>query len=249
MRTPMSSYLKKKQRPVNTMEELPPGTEALPPDKKPLLRRERHLASAITTTEIDYMTKHHDNHAALRPQHKRILNDVGSQTILPASNFLAWSMSNLEDLCEQVKEDTELLRRAERIAGLATSISYEHFYKTQSPEITSRAMPVTSLEARLYITFINVISQIAQSFEPRQVVQIGKHEFVFDAEICYLSVNSHFCYVIPYSLFLCLSDMCSSWFSISCYTSIQRWKYPGFDLQDEVKKCMFNMRHLIITNK
>lgn len=144
-----------------------PGLEEATPTKCPIYRRERHLASAITLTEFHYMIKHRDNHAALRPHHKRMLEEVKDMYILPAQDFLSWCVRNLNQLCNDRKEDHETLRRAEKVAHLAAQGSYTHFYKTPPPSLTQEPFPLDTLYARLAITWNRVVSNVAQSSIPK----------------------------------------------------------------------------------
>lgn len=225
-------------------EEIP-GIERVALQKSPLYRRERHLASAIITTEIEYMFRHHDNPAALRPHHKRLLEDVQEMNILPATSFLSWCVKNLSYLYTHDKAGNEMLRRAEKVAHLAVSGSYSHYYKTTPPQMTQETFPLDTIYSSLALTWNHVISEVAQSFILRQEIKIGEYLFIFNAELCLVQVTTHTCYLVPYSLILCFADMCAAWFSIDCYASLYNLKYPGFKLHTEVRNCLQRIRAIL----
>lgn len=60
-----------------------------------------------------------------------------------------------------------------------------------------------------------------------------------------IKVSSFTGYLVPYSLVLCFADMCSSWFTLDCYSSIYNDKYPGYSLHHEVGRCLRNMVNLL----
>lgn len=111
----------------------------------PQYRRERHLATAITMTEVNYMLTNLKNPAPLRPHHKRLADDLKGTQILPAEGFFSWRMKNLDDLHNHGKESLLLLKRAESVAHMATKKSYSHFYKTPPPPIAERPMPLDTI--------------------------------------------------------------------------------------------------------
>lgn len=226
------------------IEDLP-GIEEVIPQKTPIYRRERHLASAITLTEIEYILTHQHNPAALRPHHRRVLSDTEEYTILPATGFLSWCVANLESWCDPSKEEKVLMRRAERVAHLAMEATYTHFYRTPVPDLVYRSLPLNTTYADLAMTWARVISQVAQSQEPRQELVIGKVKTTFDAELCIIYVTSRTCFLIPYSLVLCFADMCAAWFSVTCYAAIFHDKYPGYSLYQEVEGCLQSMLSLL----
>lgn len=166
-----------------------PGLEEVTPTRCPIYRRERHLASAITLTEIHYMLKHRDNPEALRPHHKRMLEDVKDAYILP--------------------------------------------------------FPLDTLYARLAVIGNRVMSEVTQSFSPRQEIKVGTHTFIFDAELCLVRLTPLTCFLIPYSLILCFADMCAAWISVDCYASIHNRKYPGYSLLAETQLCFQRMMDLL----
>lgn len=222
-----------------------PGLEETPPARSPLYRRERHLASAITLTEIDYVLEHRENPKALRPHHKRLLEDIEGLTILPATSFLSWCLRNLDSLQQCPKDHLERRRRAEDVAHMAASAAYTHYYKTPAPDLTKKKLPLDTPYARLSLTWTSVISTVAQSFVSRQEVVVGEYKFVFDSDICFVRVSSRTCFLVPYSLILCFSDMSSSWFSVDCYAAIHDKKYPGHSLLGETRRCLETMMQLV----
>lgn len=154
-------------------------------------------------------------------------------------------MKNLDSLHQSTKEERALLRRAENVAHIAIESSYTHFYKTEAPYLTKTPLPLDTLYSSLAITWCRVISEIAQSFIPRQELLIGAFTFVFDAELCVVHVTPTTCFFIPYSLILCFSDMCASWFSLDCYACISNKKYPGFSLSNMVRACLRRMHDVV----
>lgn len=222
-----------------------PGIEETPPSRCPIYRRERHLATAITLTEIEYILEHQGNPAALRPHHKRIIENIKDLKILPASDFLAWCVGNASLLYTDTKEEHELHRRAEKVAHLTIQGSYSHFYKTPPPPLTKRNFPLDTLYAKLAITWNKLISEVAQSTIPRQEIIVGSYTFIFDAELCLILVTPLTCFLVPYSLVLCFADMCSAWFSVDCYASIHDDKYPGYPLLRETRACLQRMMTLL----
>lgn len=213
-----------------------------------MYRRERHLASAITLTEIDYIFKYSENPAALRPHHKRLLDDISDSQVLPATSFLSWCVKNLNDLYNYDKADKELLRRAETVAHLAIHGSYTHFYKTPTSRMAKRHFPLDTLYSNLALTWSKVITSVAQSFTPRQEIS-SSYSFIFDAELCFIQVTTKTCFLVPYALILCFTDMCASWFSLDCYSAIHYMKYPGYNLQTEVRDCLARMMKLLADHK
>ncbi|CAG4957211.1 unnamed protein product [Parnassius apollo] len=103
-------------------EDLPPDLERMSTQKSPMYRRERHLASAITLTEIKYMFTHRDNPPALRPHYRRVFEEVQNLEVLPATSFLAWCCNHLEKWKDTSRDDPELNRHAAKVAAMATRI-------------------------------------------------------------------------------------------------------------------------------
>lgn len=229
------------------IEDLP-GLEAIPPKKTPIYRRERHLASAITLTEIEIFT-HRNNNAALRPHHKRILNEIEGISLMPPTEFLSWCVSDLTRWDGHTKEEKALMRRAERVSQLTMEASYSRYYKTPPSPIVNRSFPLDTIYASLATTWARVISQVAQSQEPRQEITVGSVRVVFDAELCVVYASAKSCFLIPYSLILCFSDMCAAWFSETSYAALHNDKYPGCSLQKEVGSCLSNMLEFLAQHK
>lgn len=191
------------------------------------------------------MQEHRNNPAALRPHHKNMLEEIKEMYILPAQDFLSWGIRNLELLCNDKKEDHDMLRRAERVAHLATQGSYVHFYKTPPALLTFEPFPLDTLYARLAITWNRVVSDVAQSFVSKQEITVGSFTFVFDAELCLVKLTPLTCFLVPYSLILCFADMCAAWFSVDSYAAIHDRKYPGYSLLFETKTCFKRMMDLL----
>lgn len=57
------------------------------------------------------------------------------------------------------------------------------------------------------------------------------------------------CFLIPYSLILCFSDMCAAWFSVDCYAAIHERKYPGYSLANEVRLCLHRLTDLLANHQ
>lgn len=74
---------------------------------------------------------------------------------------------------------------------------------------------------------------------------IGRVKVMFDAELCVVYVNTKTCFLIPYSLILCFSDMCAAWFSVTSYAALHYDNYPGYSLLKEVTSCLNNLRELL----
>lgn len=85
-------------------------------------------------------------------------------------------------------------------AHLALHGSYTHFYKTPSPSLVQEPFPLDTLYARLAITWNKVISDVAQSFSPRQEIRIASYIFIFDAELCLIKLTPLTCFLVPYTL-------------------------------------------------
>lgn len=68
----------------------------------------------------------------------------------------------------------------------------------------------------------------------------------FDSKICFIKVTSRTCFLVPYSLILCFSDMCAAWFSVDCDAAIHNKKYPGHFLLTETRSCLTLMMSLVI---
>lgn len=61
----------------------------------PLYRREKHLSSAILTSEIDYVFRNCNNLPALRPHHIQLLDCIARDgvTVIPSDTFLTWGQN------------------------------------------------------------------------------------------------------------------------------------------------------------
>lgn len=132
---------------------------------------------------------------------------------------------------------------------MATQQAYLHYYKSPPPEITRSSFPLNTIYSGLASSLTSAISSVAQSTVPRQEVEIGKVKIIFEAELCIVYVSTTTCFLVPYSMFLCFADMCSSWFSVDCYTWIHARKYPGYNLHVEFRECLQRMLSLLVENK
>ncbi|CAH0730332.1 unnamed protein product, partial [Brenthis ino] len=116
--------------------------------------------------------------------------------------------------------------------------AYRHFYHCEPPPITSSSFPLDTLFSDISSSWARAIHSVAQSPHPRQCIKIGTVEITFDAEICFIRVSPRTCYVVPYTMILCFSDMCAAWFTVDCYCWIHNDKYPGQSLSYKYRTCL-----------
>ncbi|CAG5001626.1 unnamed protein product [Parnassius apollo] len=156
-----------------------PDIEPSPIVKTPIYCRERHIATAITMTEVDYMFRNKDNPAALRPYHKRIVEETRLATILPAQAFLAWCCQDFEKWRDSNRDESETNRRASRVAAYVSQVAYTHYYKTPPPSLTETEFPLDHIYAHLSSVRARVLDEVAQSPQARIELTIGSINVTF----------------------------------------------------------------------
>ncbi|QMP82162.1 RNA-dependent RNA polymerase [Hymenopteran orino-related virus OKIAV87] len=201
----------------------------------PIFRKDRHLSSALITTEIDYMFENAQNLKALKREHKELLAKLETTraTPLDSKGFLGWGMSRLHHLAH-TKNANQELNQILRAACEATRVATLDYYG--KPVIKS--CPLTPLIIDFYnakCNFNQLIRDITFSTEFHQEYTIGsvRGDVYGNLHLVWAKHNS--CYVVTHSHIVALRDIINSWFSVLIYAQLERTKYPGFDLYEEVE--------------
>ncbi|AWI42881.1 RNA-dependent RNA polymerase [Formica exsecta virus 4] len=213
---------------------------------QPIFRKDRHLSSALTDTEISYMLSNRNNPKGLKREHRELLEHVErvNATILNSKSFIPWIAN----------EWTNLSSTSESLAGLTTAL-----------QVASEALRVSILDymglshclhikptrelALLYHAkcgFNKVIKDITYQTLFHQSYTIGLYKGDAYGNLHLVWQNTTTCWLITHSHFVAARDMINSWFDAYLYGLVARNKYPGYDFYEEINSVIQAGRELLV---
>lgn len=222
------------------MEDLLEEDEGLQIKRRhqPLFRKDRHLSSALITTEIDYLIAQKDNPKGLKREHIT----SKSTEYMTSKEFLSWAIVNWQDFCHTQDPITKLTT-ALKIAQHALRISVKDY---TSHYINRHITP--SLELTLLYkaknNFDKVLEVITYSTEFHQSYQLGKYACDAYGNLHLIWSTDKKCWIITHSHLVALRDVINSWFSVTLYGTLADTKYPGYSLAQEIGKYLHAGREL-----
>lgn len=127
-----------------------------------MFRKDRHLSSALLTSEIDYLLAHRTNKRALKREHIQLLEKIekANAQILRSGEFLAWAFRNWKQMGITQESLTPLT--ALRIAEHALRIS-QYDYAGVGNTITLTPTQELAVAYSVKTNFDKAIQQITYS--------------------------------------------------------------------------------------
>jgi len=142
-------------------------------ERKPLFRKDRHLSSALLTSEMDYLLTYRANKRALKKEHIQLLEKVEKldARILGSEGFLPWAFKNWRHMGASTELLTPLTT-ALKIAEHALRVSHKDY---ASIDNTITLTPTSELAMAYTVknNFDKVVQQITYSTEFHQYCCAG----------------------------------------------------------------------------
>ncbi|QPB73978.1 RdRp [Hymenopteran orino-related virus OKIAV85] len=208
----------------------------------PLFRKDRHLSSALVTTEIEYMWQNKTNPKGLKREHRELIEDLKDETPLSSQEFIPLMLHNRHDLAYTKRPLTEL-STCMHIAANALRVSLVD-YLGYADRLPCELTPLLVQCFHIKTSFDELISEITFSNLFKQKWQLGKIEGTAYGNLHLVRVNRR-SIIITHSHLVALRDIINSWFSILCYASIYKNKYPGFNFYQEVEQMLLAGENLL----
>ncbi|UDL13960.1 MAG: RNA dependent RNA polymerase [Xiangshan Nyami-like virus] len=210
----------------------------------PIFRKDRHLSSALLTTEIEYLLANRTNDRGLKREHKNLLEDLGEKEALDSSLFLGMGFKWL-DLLASPKCTTQELTTCLHIATQALRISTLDYVNNESHVLASLTpFMVTCYQAKA--SFDSLLEKITFSTHFKEEWMLGKLKGCAYGNL-HLVHFPEGIMIITHSHLVALRDCVNSWFSILLYTQIYNHKYPGIDAYKEAESIIKQGIELVIT--
>ncbi|ANQ45640.1 RNA-dependent RNA polymerase, partial [Orinoco virus] len=215
------------------MEDDDPAPTYEKPNKSPIFRRDRHLASALTRGEIDYLLNNWDNPRGLKKEHILLKQDTQDVTFLSSSQYIHWALIHVSSQ-PATPSSVSLLLRHMRVANDATILGHRNYAKIDPVLAPPVATPLLAQIFTVKKYLARVVDDITFSRRFRQ-----EYTFFGCKAVCYGNLHvvwtsDRFAYLITHSHFLAVRDCVNSWFSCLAYAYQNSKKYPGYNLYNEV---------------
>lgn len=130
--------------------------------RPPIFRRDRHLASALTRGEIDYLLSQWNNPRGLKKEHHLLKRDTKNVTFLPSDQYIHWALLHISS-SPPLPRYTEQLLRHMKIATGATNLGHVNYAKFKPTLRPPQATPLLSLVFSLKKTLAIVTDSITFS--------------------------------------------------------------------------------------
>ncbi|KAL0105524.1 hypothetical protein PUN28_016888 [Cardiocondyla obscurior] len=213
--------------------------------RRPIFRKDRHLSSALVTSEIEYMLLHKENPREVKREHRELLAHVESTRaqILHSKDFFSWAMVEWKNFSYN-KESLTGLTSALRVAQEALRISTLNYTGMERLISISPNQELTILY-NIKVNFDRVISEITYSHDFHQSYMLGQYKGDTYGTLHLLWKDDGICWLITHSHFVGLRDIYGSWFSTILYSMTNENKYPGFNLYEEVSRTLEAGKQLV----
>lgn len=193
--------------------------------RQPLFRKDRHLSSALVTTEIDYLIAQKTNPRGLKKEHIQLWDHITTKQAeyKTSENFLSWAIVNWMNFTHTQKALTKLTT-ALKIAQHALRISVKDYTgQTINRHITPTLELTLLYKAKN--NFDKVLNAITYSAEFHQQYQLGKHACDAYGNLHLVWYESNKCWLITHSHLVTLRDVINSWFSVTLYGLLANQKF------------------------
>lgn len=202
--------------------------------------------SALITTEIDYLLKNRSNPAALKKEHRALLDALKKDNpkTLSSDGFFAWAFEHWEDFRGRMST-AAAFTTAIRIAAEATRISVLDYTGLHHvPEITPSKELINLY--RVKAEYDRVICDITFTTSFHQDYTLGRWKGQTFGNLHLIWNTPYTCYLITHSHFVGLRDAFNSWFDVLLYSHLCPDKYPGYNLPQEISSVLQAGREVII---
>lgn len=116
------------------MEEDDPNPEFEKINRAPIFRRDRHLASALSNGEIQYLFRNWENPPGLKKEHRLLIKDTKGVMFLPSEQYVHWALRHVSG-CRKAAMYNKELNRHIRVAQDATILGHRNY--TRVPLFTA----------------------------------------------------------------------------------------------------------------
>ncbi|CAG9763643.1 unnamed protein product [Ceutorhynchus assimilis] len=219
-------YMYNQQIRKTTME----GLEGVTRVPTVIFRKDRHLASALVISEIQYMMTHRTNPKALKREHTQLLDDLSNRHIIHPQYAYSWFMDNTTRL--YTHNHTPELNSLLAIATRVMEISLEDYTNIKATYPVS-TVPLLSAIYNIKTEFDNLFDTIVYSSEFKQPWRLGGLKGCAYGNLHMIDITATEALIITHSHLAGIRDMFNSWFDVLLYAHINKSKYEGFDLYQE----------------
>lgn len=212
----------------------------------PIFRKDRHLSSALLTSEIQYMLQNKDNPRGLKKEHRALLARISDPTtvVRPSVDFISWSAREWQNFAQRGQPITPLTASL-RVASEALRVSlkdYAHVSYTLKTTPTDKLVILYNIKK----TFDTVIKNITYQTAFYQEYTLGVYKGDTYGNLHLIWENKTTCWLVTHSHLVAIRDMFNAWFSVYLYSQIYQKKYPGFDFDKEVDAVIQAARQALV---
>lgn len=212
--------------------------ELTTPLSQTLFRKDRHLSTALITSEIKYVVDNQNNPLGLKREHRDLLARIkgGNVTVLPSEAFIPWFATNWKKTGDTNKPLTPLTT-ALKVASHATRISIKDYVgheHTPDFSLTPFIVDVYNVKRNFDIALEDLSFTTATHIS----YSLGSVKCEAYGNLHLIWIGPTTCYVITHSHLVCVRDMVNAWFSVLIYSRVYQNKYPDIDFYEEIIACL-----------
>lgn len=198
-------------------------------------RRDTHLSSAITITEIEYILTNRDNPQALKEEHKRMISHVKGLDLIHPREFFSWVLNNIEGISCRTDGPIKELGTILSIARQCTMVSTQDY--TGNP--IDLGVSASQEMIRLYkakVELDDIFEQVGNSRFYDIKYTWGKYQAYTAGNLhCVKTGDGNKSFLVTHAHLSGVKDMISGLFNTYTYSQVAEGKYPSYSIYQELQ--------------
>lgn len=197
-------------------------------------RRDTHLSSAITITEIEYILTNKDNPQALKEEHRRMVAHVKGLELLHPRELFSWVLNNLDGIACKTDGPIKELGTILNIARQCTSVSTQDY--TGNPVdlgVSSNTEMIRLYKAKVELD--DIFEQVGNSRFYDLKYTWGKFSSYTSGNLhCISTGDGNKAFLVTHAHMAGVKDMVSGLFNTYVYSQVAENKYQSYSIYQEL---------------